>query len=91
MNQKTKDFFDCITCQYDGADNYWRVFLDGHRVYMTKDSRDMDLFVAQLKGIVVWNDVMAGWPRFIKYLAENPLVYKEGFIPAHQALPIEGL
>lgn len=61
-----QDFFDCITWVYDGYSGIYAVNLDGEEVYRTKDARDRDLFIAQLKTLVIWNDMCRGFPRMME-------------------------
>ena len=39
-----------ITWMFDGKENGYYVLMDGQRIYFTHDSRDCDLFAAELTG-----------------------------------------
>ena len=42
-----------IHYSYHGCDNAYRVHLNGEQVYWTKDARDRDIFIAELKARLI--------------------------------------
>ena len=60
IEQLFKKFSDYVTWVSVGANSTYIIYFSNIEIYRTHDARDRDLFIAQIKGLWLWNLMFGG-------------------------------